>query len=147
VSVAASAKARLVGVDGVLADLMPDGVKVRYAMPTKDVPRDLVYGGRVSGPIELSAMAAGARVKRTEELTLQLHVRVYRPNGSRETTDGRAVEIGNAVANYIAANWKLGELPELIKATVDTVELDGWTDDEGSGSVLDMAIGLQSYLT
>jgi hypothetical protein len=143
VSVAASAKAYLVGKDGALAPLL-QGVQVVYSAPTKDVKRELVYGGQVAGPVELKAFAGGARVKRSETLTLALHIRVYRPNSTSEATDARAVEIGDVIANYIAANWTLGGLTELIRATVDGVELDNWTDDDGSGSILTLAVGLMT---
>lgn len=145
-SVVATAKARLVGTSNVLAALLP-GVTVAYAAPVRDLPRELVYGGTVIGPVELAAYAGGARVKRTEDLTVMIHIRVYKPGATREFTDGRAAEIADVIANYVAANWTLGDLPELKKAVVAGVETDGWSDDDGSGSTYDMAIGLMSYLT
>lgn len=144
-SVAASAKAALVGKDGALDGLL-DGVKVEYAMPTRDVPRELVYGGTVAGPVEVKAFAGGARIKRSETLTFALHVRVYKPNATPEATDARAVEIGDVIANYIAANWTLGGIDSLLKATVDGVELDNWTDDDGAGTLLTLAVSLTSFL-
>jgi hypothetical protein len=157
VSVAQSAKALLVGEGNVLAPLFPnplfpgdtEKVKGRYGMPgAKDTPRYLIYGGTLSGPVALSAMAGGGRVKRQEDLTLQLHVRVYRQNSNREEAEARAVAIGDVICDYIAANWTLGgALTALKKATVDSVELDGWTDDDGSGAVLTLAVGLMTYLT
>jgi hypothetical protein len=147
VSVAASAKAFLLGKDsGVLAGLLSD-VQVTYTAP-RDIKRDIVYGGSVAGSVELSAMAGGGRVKRQEDLTLALVVRVYRAGqATTEVSDARAVEIGDVIANYLAANWKLGSLPSLMKAVVTGVELDGWVDDDGAGSVLTIAVGLTSYLT
>lgn len=146
-SVAASAKAKLVGTSNVLAALLP-GVIVKYSAPVKDIPRELVYGGEVTGPVELAAMAGGARVKRSEELILQLHVRVYKlGKETTEASDARAVAIGDVIANYIAANWTLGDVPDLKKAVVSGVDLSGWTDDAGAGSVLTLAVSLSSYLT
>lgn len=145
-SVAAAAKAFLVGKDGVLVDLLP-GVQVTYSAP-RDINRDLVYGGSVAGPVELKAMAGGGRVKRSEELALLLIVRTWKPGQSTsETAEARAVEIGDVIADYIAANWKLGDLPTLLKAVVTAVDLDGWVDDDGAGAVLTIAVGLTSYLT
>lgn len=145
-SVAASVKAYLCGTTGELADLLP-GVAVTYSEPTRDIPRELVYAGQVLGSVELAAFAGGARVKRTEDLTLMLHVRVYKPGQDRETTDARAVAIADVITQYIAANWTLFGLAELKKAAVSGVELDGWSDDEGTCSTLDIAVGLMSYLT
>lgn len=149
-SVVASAKSRLVGEAGVLAPLFTGdlaSVKVLYSEPTKDVPRELVYGGEVTGPVELSAMAGGARVKRSESLILQLHIRVWKPNNSREQADARAAAIAEVICNYVAANWTLGDLADLKKAVVSGVDLSGWTDDDGSGSLLTLAVSLTSYLT
>lgn len=145
-SVVASAKAYLVGKNGVLADLMPDGVKVEYA-PPKDIPRELVYGGQVTGLVEVAAFAGGARIKRKETLTLALHVRVAKPNTTAEATDARAAEIGDVIINYLAANWTLGDLPELKSAVVSGVDLDNWTDDDGAGSTLTITVNLTTMLT
>jgi hypothetical protein len=145
-SVAQSAKAYLVGTSGVLADLVKP-VIVAYS-PPRDVPKELVYGGTVLGTTALAAMAGGARVKRSEELTLQLFVRVYQPGQkTSEKPEARAIEIAQPISDYIAANWTLGDLPELKSATVAGVELDGWIDDDGAGAVLELGIALTSYLT
>lgn len=147
-SVLASAKAYLLGGSSPLAALLP-GVTVAYSDPSRDEPRESVYGGSVVGPVALAAFAsAGGRMRRTEELTLRLVVRVYEPgHKTTEATDARAVEIADVITGYIATNWTLGDLAELKKATVDAVDLDGWLDDAGAGSVLTISIGLMSYLT
>lgn len=145
-SVVASAKAALVGEGGVLAPLL-SGVTVSYS-PPRDLLRECVYGGQVSGPVELKAMAGGGRVKRSETLTLLLFVRVWKPGGkTTETVEARAAAIGDVIALYIAANWTLGDVADLKKAEVSALDLDGWVDDDGAGSVLTMTVGLMSYLT
>lgn len=145
-SVAASAKAYLVGANGVLVDLLRP-VQVTYSEP-RDILREVVYAGDLAGTVSLQAMAGGARVKRSEELTFPLVVRVWKPGASTtEETDARADAIGDQIADYIAANWTLGDLAELKKAVVSGVDLSGWTDDDGAGSVLTMAIQLTSYRT
>lgn len=146
-SVAASAKAYLVGAQGVLVALL-DPVKVGYSMP-KEIPREMVYGGTVIGTTTLAAFAGGGRMKRTEELTCLIHVRIWTPGRgkSAETTEARALEIGTTISNYIAANPTLGGLAELKSATVAGVELDSWADDDGAGTTLDLGIALMSYLT
>ncbi len=145
-SVVASARAYLLGASGVLAAQVPAGVQVEYSEP-RDINRDLVYGGTVLGTVELAAFQGGGRVKRTEDLTLMIHIRVYKPGQTREVTDARAVVIADAVTTYIAANPTLGGLAELKKAYVTGVELDGFTEDEASCSTLDVSVGLMSYLT
>lgn len=145
-TVVASAKAKLVGETGVLAALLP-GVTISYS-PPRDLMREAVYGGKVIGPVDLAAMAGGGRVKRREDLILQLYVRVWHPGEpSTEAAEVRAAAIGDVIALYIAANWTLGDLADLKKAAVSALELDGWVDDEGAGAVLTMTVGLMSYLT
>lgn len=145
-SVAASAKAYLVGASGVLVDLL-EPVKVAYSLP-RDIPREVVYGGTVLGTTEVSAFAGGGRIKRKEELTLLLHVRVAQKGVfTSEAAEARALEIAQPITDYIAANYTLGDLPELKSATVVGVELDSWIDDDGAGATLDLGIALMSYLT
>jgi hypothetical protein len=146
VSVAASAKAYLIGRSGVLVDLLKP-VAVGYSLP-REIPREVVYGGTVVGTTAVAAMAGGARVKRQEELTLLLHVRVWNPGqATAETAEARALEIGTTISTYLAGDWTLGGLAELKSATVAGVELDSWIDDDGAGATLNLGIALMSYLT
>lgn len=145
-SVAATAKASLVGSSGVLAALLP-GVVVGYS-PSKNQPREEVYAGDVAGPVALVAFAGGQRVRRSEELTFPLVVRVYKPGQeTSETAEARADEIGDVIGDYIAANWTLGDLAELKKTAITSVNLSGWTDDDGAGAVLTLTVELTSYRT
>jgi len=144
--IAAAAKAALVGESGVLAPLMPAGVKVHYSLP-RDIPRELVYGGAMVGPVELKAMAAGGRVKRSEDIALNLHVRVYLPNGTTEAAEARAAAICDVITDYIAANWTLG-IDGLKSARVVAVDMgEPWTDDDGVGSAPTIAVSLMTYKT
>lgn len=144
-SVAAAAKAALVGANGALGPLL-DGVQVTYSEP-RDVLREVVYGGDVTGPVQLSAMSAGVRVRIREDLVLQLHVRVWKPGAkTTEVTDARAVAIGDVIAGYITANTTLGGVENLKLAQVSGVDLSGWSDDDGSGSLLTIAVGLMSQI-
>lgn len=146
-SVAQSAKAYLLGESGVLAPLL-SGVIVGYSA-SPNVPMEEVYGGRVAGPVSLAAFApAAGRVRRTEELTLMIHVRV-RKKGQRtaETAEARAVEICDVITQYIALNPTLGGLAELKKAAVSAVDYDSAPDDDGVTAYGDIAVELKSYLT
>ena len=151
-SVAAAAKAYLVGENSVLRPLLnpsPSGGQVIVGYSASgNSPREEVYGGTVVGPVELSAFAGGGRARRIENLTLMLHIRVYKPGKkTTEESDARAIAIGTVIGDYLATsdNWKLGGLA--LKAIVAGIELNGWIDDDGAGSTLDLAIGLTSYLT
>lgn len=147
-TVAVAVKSYLVGTSGVLAPLLT-GVKVGYS-PDRDNPREEVYGGSITGPVELAGFQpAGGRMRRKEELTLLLHIRVYKPGQKNtEASDLRAAEIGGVIGAYIAANPRLGGIDGLMKAYVSGIDLsEGWTDDDGAGSTLTVAIGLTTFLT
>jgi hypothetical protein len=145
VTVVASAKRALVGAGNPLEALLPK-VAVSYS-PPGDLPREAVYGGPVVGPVELRAMAGGARVKRREDLQLQLTVRVHRPGDrTTEDSDARAAEIGEVICLWIAANWTLGDVPDLKSAKVSGLDLGSWLDDDGAYSELQITVALMSTL-
>lgn len=146
---AAAAKARLVGRNGMLAGLPGlQGIDVHYDMP-RDVLRETVAGvGDVEGEPDPAAMRAGGRIKRTEDLTMMIEVRVYKPGQStREEGDARATEIADVVVEWIAANPTLGDLADMKFARVTNVNLRGGVDDDGATSSVVITIGLLSYLT
>lgn len=148
-SVAAAAKAALVGTDNVLAALPAlAGVTVSYGLP-RDVPREVVYGGALAGSVTLAAMRGSGRIKREENLSLQLHIRVRMPGqATAEAGDVRAVEIADAIAEYIAANPTLGGVADLLLASVEQVDMEsGAVDDDGVTSLLTLQVALKSYLT
>lgn len=148
-SIAAAAKARLVGESGVLAGLSGmTGVTVTYTLPLNSIPREVVFAGKIGGQMELAAMKAGGRIKRAEELNMQLFVRVYEPgHRTTEVTDARAIAISTLIENYLAATPRLGGTPAGLKGCyVRATDLDGWVDDEGAGSVRQLTIGFMSFL-
>ena len=147
-TVAAAAKAKLVGTNNVLSGLSGlDGVVIGYCMP-RDLPRECIYGGKVSGPVELAAFRGGGRVRRKEDLTLLLHIRVHdKGQPTPETVEARAAEISTFVEEWIAANPTLGNLPDLKLAAVQAVELDSGLDDDSATAELTLTIGLMSFLT
>lgn len=148
-TVAAAAKAKLVGTNNVLSGLSGlDGVIIGYSMP-RDLPRECIYGGKVTGAVELSAMRGSTgRVKREENLSLNLHIRVHdKGQPTTETVEARATEIGLAVEDWIAANPTLGGVPSLKVAKVQGVELDSGIDDDSATAELTLTIGLMSFLS
>ncbi len=147
-TVAAAAKAKLVGTGNALVGLSGmNTVTVAYCMP-RDLPRECVYGGKVSGPVELSAMRGSTgRVKREENLSLNLHIRVHdKGQPTPETVEARAVEISNIIEDWIAANPTLGDVPSLLSAKVEAVELDSGIEDDSATAEMTLTIGLKSFL-
>lgn len=147
---AAAAKVRLVGSESVLRGLAGIGeVQVFYDAPPGDkAPREYICGvGDVEGEPDLAAMRSGGRSPRTENLTLSVEVKVYRPGEStREAGDQRATEIAAVVTQWIAANPTLGNLPELKLAKVVNVNLRGGLDDDGATSSVVITVALLSFL-
>jgi hypothetical protein len=147
---AAAARAALLGENSLLRTLPGLAeVAVAYSLPGA-VPRELVYGGQAAGAVTLAAMkgGAGGRIKREENLSLQIHIRVNMPGQTTtEASDARAVEIGAAIEEYIAGNPTLDDMPGMLLAAVEAIELDpGGVDDEGATSELTLQIALKSYL-
>lgn len=148
-TVAAAAKARLVGVDNILTGLPGlAGVIVAYGMP-RDVGRELIYGGKVSGPVELAAMrGSNGRIRREEDLAFHLFIRVYeKGQQTAETAEARVTALSEVVEDWIAANPNLAGLPNLILAKVQNVELDSWLEDDGATAEMTLIIGFMSFLT
>jgi hypothetical protein len=152
-TIAAAAKKQLVGTSNVLVAVLAgftgdDAVKVAYDDP-KDKPRRVVFGGQVAGPVQLSAMRGSARIKREENLNLNLFIRVYEPgHETTETTDTDAVAISALIENYIAANNTLGGVTDLLKASVEGFSLDSFlTDDGGATSIVTLTLSLHSFLS
>lgn len=146
---AAAVMSKLVGASNVLTGLTGmDGVTVSYDMPAP-VPRELVYGGDMGGPVSLAAFQGGSRVKREEQATFSLHFRVYIPGGeSSEAAVNRVVAISTLTENYLAANPALdGSVTGLLKVTVDSFTITKFADDEGWTALRTLSLGVHSYLT
>ncbi len=145
---AAAAKARLVGASNVLQGLTGmENVKVYYD-PQRNVPREAIYAGDVGGSLQMVAMrGASGRVKYLGDLSLTLQVRVHQKGTTTETTDARAEAIADLVIDYIAANPTLGGLTGLKKASVDSIQLSGWFEDESATSTVTLQIGLMPFLS
>jgi hypothetical protein len=128
------------------------GVAVAYSYNSRLLDashREIVYGGKMAGPVGLAAMKGSARLKREEQVGLDLHIEVTTPG--EETTsaaDARCAAIGLVVENYLATNPTLGgTVPGLLKATVDNLECDGFPDDDAAFAMWTYRIVFHSYLT
>jgi hypothetical protein len=144
---AAAAKAALIAKVGTLTGL--GDLQVSYSYPGRTTDRDLVYGGRITGPIALSTMRGSGRLKRIEDPVLNLHIEVARPGeGTSEVTEARACEIGTAIENYLAANPTLQDaVTGLLLVTPQGFDMESSIDDESSYTVLTYRILLKSHLT
>lgn len=144
---AAAAKAALIAKIGTLAGL--GDFQVAYSYPGRTTDRDLVYGGRITGPIALSTMRGSGRLKRIEDPVLNLHIEVARP-GEHTTavTEARACAIGAGIENYLATNPALEDaVSGLLLVAPQGFDMESFTDDEFSYTVLTYQILLKSHLT
>lgn len=141
-----AAKAHIIGALAALPAL--DGVQVAYSFPGRNPQREIVYGGKLAGPVTPAAMRAGQRVTRREDLALSLHIYVIRPGlDSTEETDTRAAAIGQAVEEYLAGDPTLGGAVDGLKlAVITNVDLDSGLDDESAITELTYQITLVSHV-
>ncbi len=154
-TVAIAVKSKLVGTGNVLTGVLAgltgdDAVVVAYDDPP-DRPRRAVFVGNISGPVELAAMKGGpsGRIRREENLSLQLHIRVYEPgHRTTEVTDTDALVISALIENYIAANPTLGGVADLKTARVGGFGINSFlTDDGGATTHVMLTVGLHSFLS
>lgn len=131
-------------------DALPalDGVTVGWSYSGKahGSTREYIYLGSASGPVTAGAMAAGGRYLREESPVLQLHVLVEKlGQETTQTAEARAIELGTAVEEYLAANWTLG-VAGLLAARVVDEELDSAVDDDGAQAIYTLGIQLTSHV-
>lgn len=144
---AAAAKAALIAKIGALTGL--GDFQVSYSYPGRTTDRDLVYGGRITGPISLSAMRGSGRLKRIEDPVLNLHIEVARPGeDTSAVTEARACAIGAGIENYLATNPTLEDaVTGLLLVTPQGFDMESAVVDESSITVLTYQILLKSHLT
>lgn len=144
---ASAAKAALLMAIGALTGL--GDLQVAYSYPGRTTDRDLVYGGRITGPIALSTMRGSTRIKRIEDAVLNLHIEVARPGeDTSAVTEIRACAIGASIENYLAENPTLaGAVTGLLLAAPQGFDMESFVDDESSYTVLTYQILLKSHLT
>jgi hypothetical protein len=145
-----AARIALIAAIGDLSGL--DGVSVSYSYVAKYADlgnREYIFGGPKSdAAIALSAMQDSGRIKRDEEPTWSLHLRVVKP-GQTDTQAGdeRVVALGAEVENYVAANPRLDlTVTGLRLCKITGFTLQSWTDEKQSYSELDYSLLFDSYL-
>ncbi len=123
------------------------GIQIGYSLP-RDVDREVIYGGQISGPVQVEAMRGGTRITRREDLVLSLHIWVNRP-GDQDTADveARAAEIGQVVEELLAGDPTLsGAVAGLKMAAITNVLIDSGCDDDGALAELTYQISLMSHI-
>lgn len=131
------------------ATLTAEDVQVEYSFPG-EIQRDSIYLGRVSFNHALMAFkAAAARISRIESGTATLYVRTYAPGDKGEEAEARAVTLGTAVENVLAADPKLtsSSIPGLLVTKTASGDLVSGADDDAGIAILTYRIDFQSQLT
>lgn len=79
-------------------------VRVDTAYNARDMEREYVYFGHVTGQMEPMVFRAGIRLVREEELLIPVHIEVSRPAATTDDTDTRALQIGTMIEESLAAD-------------------------------------------
>lgn len=109
--------------------------------------REHIYGANVEGSADHLAFKGSGNVPRREDLELSLVIEVTKPGEEfTETAEVRAVEIGAAVENLIAADPDLSGVTGLDVVKVVGLSLDSWADDDAAHAKLTYQIRLESSL-
>lgn len=126
------------------------GVQVAYFLRARDAQRESVFGGKITGPLELSAMRpAGGRIGREEDPLIAVHIRVLRPGSVDSTAEERAAALGGVVADMVAADPTLaGAVPGLLVLAVASEEYETGEAEDGSAvGIGTLTLSAHSFLT
>ena len=126
------------------------GVQVVYLLDARDIRRECVYGGKITGPVEQAAMRpVAARSLREEHALINVHVRVLTPGGLDSTAEERAAALAGVVFNVVAADPTLaGAVPGLLDLAVVAEEYEcGPADDTSAIAIATLQLLAHSMLT
>jgi hypothetical protein len=124
-----------------------EGLQVELS-PPRDPMRERVWiGSKPHATQTPQAMKGSARVKRGESITVTVHIAIDEPGGTEESVGDRAVELGHALEDDLAANYRAPTVTGELAALVSAVALDTWVDDDQAHAALDYTISVDSYLT
>lgn len=147
-TVAVATKRKLIEMLRADPDLVGRKLQIEYSYPGRTVERLVIYGGQIAGDVALSAMRAGGRIAREENLVLDLHIEAVMP-GEADTAagDDEVAAVGLVVEHLVAGNPTLdGTVAGLILIKVVGVDLDGEVEDESAISVLTYKLGIKSHI-
>lgn len=122
------------------------GVQIAYGYPARDVEREVIYGGAGRFTRTIDSMGGGlGGVAYRRAVTVDLHLQVRLPGGEVEEAEGRVVELGGAIEDFLDRNSQLGELPGLLYVGVTAGELGYAFDDDAVISALQLSVEFTSY--
>ncbi len=120
-------------------------VQVAYSYPGK-VERSVIFFGRTRFDHDLSTfMAGGGRLPRTEVATITVVIYVRDISSDQYAADTRAVAIGTALEELLAADPTAGGA--VLVRRVESGELEPLQDDQGVVASLSYSVTVQSELT
>ncbi len=110
------------------------GVQVVYLLPPRDIQREAVYGGKITGPVEQAAMRpAAARSIREEQPLINVHIRVLGEGVLDSTSEERAGVLAGVVFDMVAADPRLaGAVAGLLDLAVVEQEHEYGLAEDGS---------------
>lgn len=126
------------------------GVTVSYVLSGIKLPREIVYGGKVTGPVTAAAMRpAGGRLGREEIPLINVHVRVLKPGVLDSSAEERAAALGTVIADMVAADPTLaGAVPGLLLLAVENEEYETGPGEDGSAvAVGTLTLSAHSFLS
>lgn len=140
VAIKAAIMAALKGAPGL------EGVQVTYS-PGRDMEREWVFGGSVEMSQTISAgRDADGHTTRDEKGVLEIHIQVRAPGADHETTEGRAVELGEALEDFLSLNTP--DMPAgTLDASVEGYVLNSWFDDDAAITQMTYRIGTEMTIT
>jgi hypothetical protein len=128
------------------AGLGADGVQVAYSWPGERAERECIYGGAVVWDTKVLTMAAGGRLSRREDMTLDLHIAVTVLGAEPEEAEARAVDLGTVLEEYVAFTTTLNGLPGVKLGQIAGGELDHAENDDSVIAVLSYRVTFLSTL-
>lgn len=106
--------------------------RVDDAYNGRQVEREYVYFGQITGTQEPLVFRAASRMPRLEELVATLHVEVSRPAATTADTDVQVTAIGQVIEEAIAADPTFGgTIPGLIAMRVSGFTLTSFYMEDG----------------
>ena len=117
-------------------------IPVLYSLP-RDIPRQLVYGGRIDMDQRISAGRTSAGdTTRDEDGTIAVHIRTRGTDA--EAAEVAALSYGAYLEAYLAGTGPV--VSGLTNAEVDNYELVSGPDDEGFSALLTYRIGIRATI-
>lgn len=120
-------------------------VQVTYGDPGEMARTEMIYiGAAVDNEQEPVALRSGPR-KRDENYTVAIRIEVS-SKGTPEAVEARAVLFATAIETAIAADPKLGNVPNVLWAVVSGMSLDTTETTEKPRCVLSIDVSVKARL-